>query len=532
MTQATDQFIGQTLGGCRLLKKIGQGGMGAVYQAHHLGLNKTVAVKILPPTFAQEEERVKRFIREARSAAQLEHTNIIQIFNIGRQADLYFIVMQYVDGESLAQRIKQQGKLTVSEATRIIRAAADGLALAHQKGIIHRDIKPENIMLTREGVVKLMDFGLARVVDVASSISKTGEIIGTPYYLAPEQVQGATVDQRADIYSLGVTFYYALTGQRPFEGTTPVSVLLKHLNEEPIDPGRLTPEIPPDISSILKKMMAKKVATRYQTATELITDLDHVLSRLPEDSLTPETIRYAPSLRQRVRPSKTKYLVLMGGTLLAVLVVFFLISRGKERTPTSTPPVPQPSKVKTPPEMAETMFHRATEYLKDHPDELHKSMTHFEELIKLYPDMEWSKKAEKMVHWLKAQVDLKKRATKFMGQFIDEKCTDEELLGYFDPQRIRERGKRLIGLRYLRSSRVRLQKAKVQDFRIDKIDMASPEAEPGPRRAEVKLTLNIEHKEVEHQVPVVQQWFLKDGVWYFDRFRDNHKDTKDTKKKY
>ena len=273
-SQPQDALIDKVFGGCRLIKKIGEGGMGVVYLAHHLALNKNVAVKILPPSFAMEEERVKRFVREARSAAQLEHSNIIQIYNIAKHEDFYFIVMQYADGESLAHAIKRQGKINTLEALGIIKDVALALSVAHRKNIVHRDIKPENIMINTNGEVKLMDFGLARVLDVASNLSRTGDILGTPYYLSPEQAQGHKVDGRADIYSLGVTLYYMLSGKKPFEGDTTLTIILKHINEKPPVISQTNPETPECVSNVINKMLEKDPARRYQSTDELIDDIN------------------------------------------------------------------------------------------------------------------------------------------------------------------------------------------------------------------------------------------------------------------
>jgi len=281
-SQKQDALVDKVFGGCRLIKKIGEGGMGVVYLAHHLALNKNVAVKILPPSFAMEEERVKRFVREARSAAQLEHSNIIQIYNIAKHEDFYFIVMQYADGESLARAIKREGKIKVLEALDIIRDVASALAVAHRKNIVHRDIKPENIMINSNGEIKLMDFGLARVLDVASNLSRTGDILGTPYYLSPEQAQGQKVDGRADIYSLGVTLYYMLSGKKPFEGDTTLAIILKHINEKPPLITQTNPEIPECVSNVINKMLEKNPdRTMFRPETERVQAAIRSLDTIP-----------------------------------------------------------------------------------------------------------------------------------------------------------------------------------------------------------------------------------------------------------
>ena len=331
----------KVFGGCRLIKKIGEGGMGVVYLAHHLALNKNVAVKILPPSFAMEEERVKRFIREARSAAQLEHSNIIQIYNIARHDDFYFIVMQYADGESLARAIKREGKIKVLEALGIINDVASALSVAHQKSIVHRDIKPENIMINTNGEIKLMDFGLARVLDVASNLSRTGDILGTPYYLSPEQAQGQRVDGRADIYSLGVTLYYMLSGKKPFEGDTTLAIILKHINEKPPLITQANPEIPECISNVINKMLEKDPAQRYQSTDELIDAINLCHNEIVSEDSNAKTIT-AQTAPAKAKPQKIvswKMIGLAAGLAFIIVVLLSLISKGKQpSSPGKEPP--------------------------------------------------------------------------------------------------------------------------------------------------------------------------------------------------
>src|SRR3989339_690829 len=340
-SQPQDALIDKVFCGCRLIKKIGEGGMGVVYLAHHLALNKNVAVKILPPSFAMEEERVKRFVREARSAAQLEHSNIIQIYNIAKHEDFYFIVMQYADGESLAHAIKRQGKINTLEALGIIKDVALALSVAHRKNIVHRDIKPENIMINTNGEVKLMDFGLARVLDVASNLSRTGDILGTPYYLSPEQAQGHKVDGRADIYSLGVTLYYMLSGKKPFEGDTTLTIILKHINEKPPVISQTNPETPECVSNVINKMLEKDPARRYQSTDELIDDINLCHNEIasgdsnaPPDGRASKTItaQAAPASTPKTKPHKIvtwKMIGLAAGLAFVIVALLSALSKGK-----------------------------------------------------------------------------------------------------------------------------------------------------------------------------------------------------------
>ncbi|MFH1231946.1 MAG: serine/threonine-protein kinase [Planctomycetota bacterium] len=347
--QDKDSLTGKVFGGCRLIKKIGEGGMGAVYLAHHLALNKNVAVKILPPSFAQEEERVKRFIREARSAAQLEHSNIVQIYNIARHEDFYFIIMQYVDGESLAGKIKREGKINLLEALKIVKDVSSALSIAHQKGIVHRDIKPENIMINSNGEIKLMDFGLARVLDVASHLSRTGDILGTPYYLSPEQAQGQKVDGRADIYALGVTLYYMISGRRPFDGDSTVSIILKHINEKPTPIRNFNPEIPESVSRIINKMLEKDAVNRYQSTEELINDINICSNEIATGITSTQTVissghnvKPTPSGAsiKEVVPLGTKKIInrkmIITAAILAIVVIIIISGIKKNKQPNTS----------------------------------------------------------------------------------------------------------------------------------------------------------------------------------------------------
>jgi serine/threonine protein kinase len=321
-----DELTGQIFGGCRIIKKIGEGGMGVVYLAHHLALNKNVAIKILPPSFAREEERVKRFIREARSAAQLEHSNIIQIYNIAKHDDFYFIIMQYVEGESLAVKIRREGKINLQEALKITSNIASALSIAHHKGIVHRDIKPENIMITRNGEIKLMDFGLVRVLDVASQLSQSGDILGTPYYLSPEQARGGKVDGRADIYALGVTLFYMLTGKRPFDGDSTVSIILKHINEKPPPIRNFNPEITENISCLINKMLEKEVTNRYQSAEELIKDINLILAGNPQVQTMVNS-----QVKTKVKSIFTlKFLITAAISAILIVVIISIIKKNKQ----------------------------------------------------------------------------------------------------------------------------------------------------------------------------------------------------------
>ncbi len=272
-----DRFIGKEIGGCEIMTKLGEGGMGSVYKARHLALNKIVAVKVMSNALMGEIHR-KRFLREARAAAQLEHMNIIQVHDTGAQEGYNYIVMQFIDGQSVQKMISTQGRFEQKEALRVIHDAADALAFAHKRHMIHRDIKPDNIMLTSEGVVKVADFGLVKSTEIEKDLTGMSQsmLMGTPHYMSPEQFEGKIIDHRTDIYSLGVTLYYMLTGQKPYEGTTPYQVMQGHLQQELVDPSNLAEDIYPAVSQIVKKMMARERERRYPSCEEIEADIDKV----------------------------------------------------------------------------------------------------------------------------------------------------------------------------------------------------------------------------------------------------------------
>jgi hypothetical protein len=290
--QSADPLIGTEVGGCRIISVLGEGGMGTVYKAEDVSLSRIVALKILPKRVTQKPVLVERFKREARAAAQVEHPNIVQVYRVGQEGNLHFIVMQYVKGEDLSGKIKEEGRLDDKTASNMMFSAAQGLAVAHDHGIVHRDIKPDNIMLTEKGEVKIADFGLARELQSDSDISQTGQVLGTPYYMSPEQCDGRPVDGRADIYSLGATFYYLVTGVKPFTGETPYQVIMKHISEPLVPPQEFAPDLADEVNEIILKMMEKDPADRYPSADALVEDLGKQLKNwdlLDADFQLPDT---------------------------------------------------------------------------------------------------------------------------------------------------------------------------------------------------------------------------------------------------
>lgn len=255
-----------------VLEHIGGGGMADVYRAHDKLLDRSVAVKILRSQFTHDEEFVTRFRREAQAAARVSHPNIVNIYDVGQDGDVYYIVMEYISGETLKERIIREKTLDAESALRIAQDIAEALEHAHQNNLVHCDIKPHNILLTRSGRVKVTDFGIARAV-TSATMNYTGTILGSVHYFSPEQAKGSAISAQSDIYSLGVVLYEMLTGQVPFDGESPISIALKHVQEEPRPLREHNADIPPFVEAIVLKAMAKNAAERFVDSSQLIADL-------------------------------------------------------------------------------------------------------------------------------------------------------------------------------------------------------------------------------------------------------------------
>jgi eukaryotic-like serine/threonine-protein kinase len=267
------------IGGFEILSRLGRGGMGAVYKARQVSMDRLVALKVLPPVLAKDKNFIERFFREARAVAKLNHPNIVQGIDVGVAEKYYYFAMEFVDGETVQKMLGRDGPMDEKVALNIVLQIAQALHHASRNDMIHRDVKPDNIMVTPSGVAKLCDLGLAKSLVGASSVTQTGLAVGTPHYISPEQARGEDdVDTRADIYSLGATLYHMVVGATPYSGSSAAVVMTKHLNDEVPNPREARPELSMGLVRLVEKMMAKDRADRYQTPEDVIKDIDMVLS--------------------------------------------------------------------------------------------------------------------------------------------------------------------------------------------------------------------------------------------------------------
>lgn len=274
---ALRDLTGKTLGDFQVERMLGRGGMGEVYVARQISLNRQVALKVLRPDLLTKQNYLRRFEAEATAVAKLNHPNIVHVYTLGSTDNVRFIAMEYVQGTNLRDYLTKKGALDLPLAYSIMRQSAVAIGAAGEIGLVHRDIKPENILLTRKGQVKIADFGLCRDLDAEHlHLTQPGVTMGTPLYMSPEQAQGHPTDHRSDLYSLGVTFYHMLTGQPPFKGETPFAVALKQIKEPPISMSVRRPEIPAELDRLVMRLMAKEPTDRYQSAAEMLRDLARV----------------------------------------------------------------------------------------------------------------------------------------------------------------------------------------------------------------------------------------------------------------
>ncbi len=335
--------------GYKVTGKLGSGAMAVVYKAKQLSLDRTVAVKVLPRRFTEKSDYIKRFFKEGRIAAKLNHNNIVQAIDVGEAGGVYYFVMEYVEGKTLYDDLSKGKVFDESEAIEIVIQLAKALAHAHVHGMIHRDVKPKNVMINKDGVVKLADMGLARETsDVEAAKNEQGKAFGTPYYIAPEQIRGeVNIDGRADIYALGATFYHMVTGRVPFEASTPAEVMKKHLKEPLTPPDHINTALSQGVAEVIEVMMAKNKQDRYSNVEEALVDLEAVREGRPPlrarrkfnldalEQLEQGAAVDAPPGNGRFYPEETvtryRVLVVILGAIAAVLTLalFFSLFRAE-----------------------------------------------------------------------------------------------------------------------------------------------------------------------------------------------------------
>jgi len=263
-----------------VLDRIGAGGMAIVYKAKDLLLNRVVTIKVLREQFVSDEDFIRRFRREAQSAASLSHPNIVSVYDVGKEGDTEYIVMEYVEGRNLKEIIREYAPLSTDQSINLGRQITMAIQNAHEHHIIHRDIKPHNILVTADGHAMVTDFGIARAVSSAT-VTHTGDIIGSVHYLSPEQAKGLQSNEQSDIYSLGIVLYELITGKVPYDGETPITIALKHLQEQAVLPSKINPLIEEEFEAVIMRAIAKSPEQRYLSAKDLLADLDHIQAGRP-----------------------------------------------------------------------------------------------------------------------------------------------------------------------------------------------------------------------------------------------------------
>ncbi len=301
-----DNLIGKTLGQYQILELAGKGGMAVVYKAFQPSLNRHVALKVLPDYLAQDDQFVLRFEQEARAAAALRHPNIMVIYDVGLEGSTHYIAAEYLEGRTLSQVIAElRGPLPLPRTVNTMNQLASALDFAHQRGLVHRDIKPSNVFVGADDHVTLMDFGIAKALQGGQQMTRTGTMVGTPEYMSPEQAEGKQIDQRSDIYSLGVMLYQLLTGRVPFTAETPTAILLAHVMQTPMLPRQLNAAIPPAVEAVVMRSLAKRPEDRFASAGELAQALAQAASGAPAQvpaNIPPTVVPSRPTLPPTSQP--------------------------------------------------------------------------------------------------------------------------------------------------------------------------------------------------------------------------------------
>lgn len=330
--------VGSFLGGFKIERELGRGGMGVVYKAHELSLNRKAALKVLSQRLSSDEEFIKRFQREAQVIATLNHPNIVNIFSCGKDHGFYYFAMEYVNGKDLGQILQEKTSIPLEQALSITSQVASALDEAGGRGVVHRDIKPSNIMIDKMGSAKVMDFGVAHLENSDAKLTRTGLFLGTPEYASPEHATGRPLDVRSDIYSLGAVLYRMLSGKPPVTGVSPMAVMTK-LATEPVTPiSQINSSVPKPVCALIEKMMAKEPNERFQTPKEILVAIDDCIDSLKLDAPLAKSKIQGVGTMPASTPKSRSYAKLFGGIAGVALAVFLIVWLVKGWLPKETAP--------------------------------------------------------------------------------------------------------------------------------------------------------------------------------------------------
>jgi len=320
-------LVGKEIAGYKIMERVGRGGMGTVYRAKQLSLDRIVAFKVLSPSLAWDHEFIDRFTQEALAAARLVHPNIARALDVGKEGNIHYLVMEYMAGGSIEDRIEREGRIAPDRAVPMLMDVARGLAYAEAQGVVHRDIKPENLMLDEQGGVKIVDMGIAGQLDGHRSVAQTEGVFGSPHYIAPEQAAGDRIDHRVDIYSLGATAYRMLSGRTMFTGDSQAEIMAKQVNDEPEPLRRVAPWVPRRLCDIVMKMTAKDPDERFASASDLLLAFEGLSAEA--GSPRPTALRHVPVASTRPKLSRyerqRRNMLIIGGIIGGVVLIVVLI---------------------------------------------------------------------------------------------------------------------------------------------------------------------------------------------------------------
>ncbi len=319
-------MIGTKIENYRITSVLGEGGMGVVYKAFDLKLERYVALKILNQKAVSNPQFVERFKREAKNQAQLSHPNIVPVYGFADDQNFLGFVMEYVNGETLENRIEKKGKIDLYDALEVMKQILGGAAFAHTKGFIHRDLKPSNVIFTQDGIAKIMDFGISKSINESKSVTKSSVKIGTLLYMSPEQLKGFEPTIQSDIYALGIIFYEMLLGRNPFDGKSDFQIMEAHLKKYPPRLGTLIADLPEEIDRIIFKAMSKSTDKRYKDALEFYHDIDQEIVRLKSEQRRTREILVKRKLKKEILNKVKNYLIITAGVLFSAAVIYFAYS--------------------------------------------------------------------------------------------------------------------------------------------------------------------------------------------------------------